>query len=341
MKIGITCALLCAVVWGIWYVPGDLVWSLEPFVSMMNDIEGTHSKDAAFIVMALLITALNATFIVLTLSVWNIGVRKFKEIKRTIRQTKLTTKYFFFAAACGGPIAITGTFLATGFVGAGFAACASLVYPIIGTVLSMTWLKQKMTRRIFLGILIVMLGGLSIYAGGLIEDITSGNARPLGYIGGLMAVIGWGIEGAVAAKGLDVSDSDVALTIRFIMEVAIWWLFIIPILILLGFPVLKYTLMIFDPITLLVLTVLGFTFGFSYVTWYRAFPLLGVGMGQSLGSLYGLFAVVFLFLFVGQGQSWTLLLGAALCITGTFVMFTEKTSRIESLRELDSKEESL
>jgi drug/metabolite transporter (DMT)-like permease len=156
-----------------------------------------------------------------------------------------------------------------------------------------------------------------------------------------MAVIGWGIEGAVAAKGLDVSDSDVALTIRFIMEVAIWWLFIIPILILLGFPVLKYTLMIFDPITLLVLTVLGFTFGFSYVTWYRAFPLLGVGMGQSLGSLYGLFAVVFLFLFVGQGQSWTLLLGAALCITGTFVMFTEKTSRIESLRELDSKEESL
>lgn len=337
MRLGFIAAILCAVVWGIWYIPGNLAWSLEPFVSLMDDITSTDGGDAAYIVMAILITALNATFIIIALSVWNLGVGKFKEIKRTIRQTKLCTKYFLMGAVFGGPIAILGTFLASGFVGAGFAACAALAYPIVGTLVSTTWLGQKISGRVLAGILIVLIGGISIYAGGLVTDLTSGTARPIGYIGGLMAIFGWGLEGAVAAKGLDVSDSDVGLTIRFIMEVLIWWVIIIPVVIIMGFPVLDYITQIFEPVTFLILMTLGFTFGFCYVAWYRSFPLLGVGMGQSIGSLYGLFAVIFLFLFVGQSQDWTMLLGAVVCIIGTFVMFTEKSSKMESLRDTEKK----
>jgi hypothetical protein len=338
VKLGFIAALLCAIVWGIWYIPGNLIYSLEPFSNLYDAIFGTNGDNAAMIVTAILVTGLNATFVVIALTIWNLGVGKFKEIGRTIRQTKACTNYFLMGAICGGPIAILGTFIASGFIGASFAACAALAYPIVGSVISSTWLGQKLSRRAIAGILVVLLGGISIYAGGLITDLTSGNVQWLGYVGGLMAIFGWGLEGAVAAKGLDVSESDVGLTIRFIMEVIVWWIIIIPAVALMGFPIFEYAAMIFEPITLFILIMLGVTFGFCYVAWYRSFPLIGVGRGQSIGSLYGLFAVIFLFIFVGGDQSWTTILGGLICIAGTFLIFMEPSSELESLRDVSDKE---
>jgi drug/metabolite transporter (DMT)-like permease len=76
------------------------------------------------------------------------------------------------------------------------------------------------------------------------------------------------------------------------------------------------------------------------VVWYRAFPLVGVGRGQSIASLYGLFAVIFVFLFVGGDQSWTTIIGAVICIAGTFLMYTEPASKMQSLRENKEEEGS-
>ena len=76
--------------------------------------------------------------------------------------------------------------------------------------------------------------------------------------------------------------------------------------------------MAFEPLTLLVLVFAGITFGFCYVTWYKSFPLIGVGRGQGIGNLYGLFAVIFIFLFFGDVPSWTILLGGALCLGGSY-----------------------
>ncbi|MCL2509827.1 MAG: DMT family transporter [Methanomassiliicoccaceae archaeon] len=340
IKLGYIAAILCAIVWGIWYIPGNLIYFLEPFESLYNEVFLSSGDNTALLVTAILVTGLNATFVVIALTIWNMGVGKFRELARSIRQTKLCTRYFLWGAICGGPIAILGTFIASGFIGASFAACAALAYPIVGSVVSASWLGQKLSRRAIAGILVVLLGGLSIYAGGLITDLTSGNVQWLGYVGGLMAVFGWGIEGAVAAKGLDVSESDVGLTIRFIMETIIWWILIIPIVALMGFPIFQYAALIFEPVVLFVLIMLGVTFGFCYVVWYRAFPLVGVGRGQSIASLYGLFAVIFVFLFVGGEQSWTTIIGAVICIAGTFLMYTEPASQMESLREISDKGES-
>jgi drug/metabolite transporter (DMT)-like permease len=272
--------------------------------------------------------------------IWNLylGKAKFSEMKRSLKEMKACTKYYFFGAICGGPMAILGSFIAMGYIGAAFAAVAALAYPVIGTLLSRIWLGQKISHRALAGVIVIVIGSITLYATGLIEELQAGGSM-LGLIGGLMALCGWGIEGAVAAKGIDVSEPDIAITMRFGIETLIWWVIAIPALALLSFPAFEYAwYMVSDPVILLSLVMLGLTFGFCYVTWYKSFPLIGVGRGQGIGSLYGVCAVIFVLLFTGAGMSIWLMLGALLCTVGTLVMFTEGTEgNLETLRDVNGK----
>ena len=346
VKYGYMMALFCAILWALWYIPGTYIWDFDvigDFLAIAGDKVGDN---AGMIVAAILITALNAAFVLLAYMIWNfvLGKAKFAEMKRSFRELRACTKYYFFGAICGGPIAILGSFLAMGYIGGAFAAVAALAYPVIGTLLSRVWLGQKISHRAIAGILIILIGSITIFAIRLVSDIQNplSDVPVVGYIGGIMALCGWGIEGAVAAKGIDVSEPDIAITLRFGMENIIWWVIALPILTLLSFPVWEYAwLMISNPIILLTLVMLGLTFGFCYVTWYKAFPLIGVGRGQGIGSLYGVFSVIFLVLFFGVATGLggetldlqvSLVVGAILCTVGTIVMFTEKTD-LETLRD--------
>ena len=287
IRYGYIMALFCAVFWGIWYVPGSFIWEFDVIAHFQEVVSGGLGEEitnTGFLAAAILITALNAAFVILAYLIWNIclGKAKFSEMRRSLREMRACTKYYFAGAICGGPIAILGSFIAMGYVGGAFAAVAALAYPVIGTLLSRTWLGQKISHRAIAGVLIILIGSISIYAIGLIEDLREGGSV-IGYIGGLMALCGWGIEGVVAARGIDVSEPDVAITLRFGFENIIWWVIAIPALALMSFPVYEYAwLMISDPVILLSLVMLGLTFGFCYVAWYKAFPLIGVGRGQGI-----------------------------------------------------------
>ncbi|MCL2032186.1 MAG: hypothetical protein FWH45_00460 [Methanomassiliicoccaceae archaeon] len=347
VKYGYMMALFCAILWAIWYIPGTYIWDFDVIGDFLAIAGGKVGDDAGTIVAAMLITALNAAFVILSYLIWNffLGTAKFAEMKRSIREMRACTKYYFLGAICGGPVAILGSFLAMGYVGGAFAAVAALAYPVIGTLLSRVWLGQKVSHRAIAGILIILIGSITIFGIGMIADIRDPlvpDSVMIGYIGGIMALCGWGIEGAIAAKGIDVSEPDVAITMRFAMENIIWWAIALPVLALMSFPVWEYAWkMISDPVILLTLVMLGLTFGFCYVAWYKAFPLIGVGRGQGIGSLYGIFSVIFLILFfgvtaaIGDGldRQISLVAGAILCTVGTLIMFTEKTENVESLRE--------
>jgi len=351
VKYGYMMALFCAILWALWYIPGTYIWEFDivgEFMAIAADKAG--DENLSFIIAAIMITALNAAFVLLAYGIWNacLGKAKFSEMKRSIRELRCCTKYYFFGAVCGGPIAILGSFLAMGYIGGAFAAVAALAYPVIGTILSRVWLGQKISHRAIMGIIIILIGSFTIFGIRLISDIQNPltDVPVIGYIGGIMALCGWGIEGAVAAKGIDVSEPDIAITLRFGMENIIWWVIAIPILAVLSFPVYQYMWeMLTSPVILLTLVMLGLTFGFCYVTWYKAFPLIGVGRGQGIGSLYGVLSVIFLVMFFGVaiglgGETLDLQLslvgGAILCTVGTLVMFTEKGD-LDSLRDTAGK----
>jgi drug/metabolite transporter (DMT)-like permease len=80
------------------------------------------------------------------------------------------------------------------------------------------------------------------------------------------------------------------------------------------------------------LTLAGVTFAFCYVSWYKSFPLIGVGRGQAIAALYGLFAVIFLAIFTFNIPEWNFLVGLALFVLGGFVMYTENDEVLEVVR---------
>ena len=332
VKKGYMWAIFSALLWGIWYIPGTVIWSLNPFDTMSVEIGSSHGDTVSLIVTAVLISAFSAAMIILTLGIWNLVTGKFKEIKRTAVQFKSCSKWFILAAICGGPLAIFGSYLAMGFVGGAFAAVASLLFPVVSSIVANRWYGERITKRAALGISLIIFGGVSIYIGGMVTEMMADGVRWLGYVGGAMAALGFGLEGAVAGKGIDLAEPDAGLYVRFLAEAVLWWVVILPILLILGFPMLKYVIAVFEPLTLVVLVFIGLSFGYCYAACYKAFPLIGVGRGQGVANLYGLCAVIFILLFMGDFPGWTLLVGGALCLIGSTVMYSENVSE-EAIRD--------
>lgn len=326
---GFVWALWCAVLWGAWYVPGSALYFEEPFASLSGSTGG-------YLKAAVAITALNAVAVLLAMYIWVAVLGKTKDYGRTLRQTKLS-RWFALGAVFGGPMAIFGSVLAIGFVGAQFGAVAALLYPVVGTALARLWLKETITARAALGILIIVIGGVFTFTPGLLDEINGGSEVEnawLGYLGAAGAIVGWGVEGVIAGRALDVTDPDPGLTIRFTAETLIWFVLVIPIAsIFLGGDL--WTIMgdaIANPINLLWLGLAGLTFGFCYVSWYKSFPLIGVGRGQAIADLYGVFALAWLSIFTLELPAWQFVVGSLVAILGGFVLFTERRDVLEVIR---------
>ncbi|MGF0237237.1 hypothetical protein ACQR3P_30245 [Rhodococcus sp. IEGM1300] len=325
-------ALWCAVLWGAWYVPGSAVWFEAPYVNLKYD------TNAEFLLAAAVLTTFNAIAVLFFLFVWNGVLGKWGEYVRTIKQMRYISKWFFIGAIFGGPMAIFGSYLAIGYIGGAFAAISALMYPIIGATLARLWYQEKITRRAAVGIFIILAGGVTVYAPGIIAEITgTGDTGWLGYLGGAMAAIGWGVEGAIAGRGLDVADPDVGITVRFTAEVLYWVALILPaIYVFTDQPVVELVVATFNWSAIGWLTLAGVTFAFCYVSWYKSFPLIGVGRGQAIASLYGLFAVIFLAVFTLKFPEWNFLAGLVLFVSGGFVMFTESDEVLEVVRAVST-----
>lgn len=325
---GFIWAMWTAVLWGAWYVPGSAIWYEAPFITM----DGSTGE---FLLAAAIITTLNAITVLLFMFIWTIVLGKFSDYIRTIRQMRYISKWYFFASIFGGPCAIFGSFLAMGYIGGVFAAVAALMYPIVGSILANRWYGEKITKRAILGILTIIGGSMVVFAPGILGELQSGSGAWLGYLGGFMAAMGWGIEGAIAGRALDVSDPDVGLTIRFTGEVFIWVVLILPFAyFFLDAPVLTIVGQTLTMWPIIWLLLAGMTFGFCYVSWYKAFPLIGVGRGQAIGDLYGVMAIVFLTIFTLAMPEWNFILGAIIVITGGFIMYTENRADLEVIRDV-------
>lgn len=322
-----------ALLWGFWYVPGSIMWVIDPFLSLYNDMAVIHGETSAMIITAVLITGANALMAGIVLILWNGHLRKFSEMKRTIVEIRSVSKYLMAAAICAGPIAVFGSYLATGFAGAAFSAVAALAFPVVGSILTTKFAGQRMTRKALIGILAIVVGCISIYVGGLIGEIRSGDMQLMGLIGGLMAVFGWGLEGLVVAKGMDLSEPDAAFHIKALFEIVIWWIIIIPILIIAGIPIHHYVLGIFtDPTALLVVICSGFAFGYCTICYYKAYPMIGAGRAMGLSAMNAMVAVIILFVLTGSIPAWTVIIGGILCIVGLVTMFSDSDENLDCLR---------
>ena len=334
---GFMWALWTAILWGAWYVPGTALWYEKPYVDIPAD--QMSLRLAATAVM----TWVHAIMVFLFLLLANIMLGKVRDYGRTMVRFSRISKWYALASLCGGPLAIFGSYMAMGFVGPVFAAVTSLFYPVIGAVMARLWYHEKITGRVALGMSIIIMGGMVIYGPGLFGelDISNNNAW-LGYLGGMMSAIGWGTEGAVATRAMDVSDPDVGIQCRFTFEIMFWGILILPVLAL--FTALPIGNLISDTVTnpkaMLWIILASACHAYCYTAFYKSFSLIGVGRGEAIGNLYAVFALIFIAAFTLQLPQWYFLVGLVLTVGGSFVMFSESAESMSELRNTSAATEA-
>jgi drug/metabolite transporter (DMT)-like permease len=275
------------------------------------------------------------------LLLWNGVLGKLPDYARTMLRLRHISKWYALASLCGGPLAIFGSYLAMGFVGPVFAAVTSLFYPVVGSLIAWFWYRERISARMAWGMAIIILGGCSIYGPGLLgAGAADRELAWLGYLGGLMSAIGWGAEGAVAARAMDVTDPDVGIQCRFSFEILFWGLLVLPLLAFASDLPVGRLLMdtLCSPSALSWLVLAAACHAYCYTAFYKSFSLIGVGRGEAIGNLYGIFALLFIALFTLTLPSWYFLVGLALTVAGSFVMFGEAPEALSQLRAVDAGE---
>lgn len=331
---GFTWALWTAVLWGAWYIPGTALWYEQPYASI--DLNDQSFRLTATAVM----TWIHAIAVLFFLLLWNGVLGKVKDYGRTLVRFRKISKWYALASLCGGPMAIFGSYMAMGYVGPVFAAITSLFYPVVGVIIARLWYKEKVTSQALIAMVIIISGGLVIYGPGLFGeiDITSNHVW-LGYLGGIMSAIGWGAEGAVAARAMDVSDPDVGIQCRFTFEVLFWGLIILPLLAI--FTDMPIHSLIMDTITnpkaMIWMLLASICHAYCYTSFYKSFSLIGVGRGEAIGNLYGVFAVIFVAAVTLELPQWYFIVGLLFCVTGSFIMFRESAESVSQLRDLGNE----
>ncbi len=328
---GFIWAVWLAVLWGAWYVPGGALWHEHPYV----DIAG--SAVALRLTATAVMTWVHALAVFLFLLLWNGMLGKLDDYSRTIVRFRHISKWYALASLCGGPMAIFGSYMAMAYAGPVFAAISSLLFPVVGATIAAIWFKEKISRRAATGMGIIILGGMTIYGPGLFGEL--GGVRDhawLGYLGGLLSVLGWGAEGAVAARAMDVSDPDVGIQCRFTFEVLFWGVLILPAIAV--FTSIPVTGILVATLTsgkcLLWIFLAASTHAFCYTSWYKATSLIGVGRTGGIGNLYAVFALIFLAAFTLELPGWYFMVGLLLTVAGSFVMFGESEEAVVALRDV-------
>ncbi len=140
--------------------------------------------------------------------IWNkLSRRTFTEYVRLLK-TKIGW-LLMIGALLGGPIATGGAAAATYLCGPTYSLAISGIYPLIGVLCGVIFLKEKLTVRTAVGIVIAV-------AGVLIMSFSppSGENFPyftIGLIFAFVCAIGWGTEGVFAAYANDMLDPNISV----------------------------------------------------------------------------------------------------------------------------------
>ena len=335
IKWGFFWAIMCAVLWGMGYVPLTILWGVDPFSNFVW-FEG----QAGYLVSGVIIAGMQAVvFAVVLLLFWAGLTGKFVESIKTFVHFKIS-KWLLVAALFGGPCAVFGSTIAIGYIGAGFASAIGLLSAVVGALMAKLMYSERFSKKTVAGILLLLAGGFIILNPlDMINNITNPAAPDgvwLGYLGGIMSAVGWGLEGCYAVRALDTTDADSSLPVRYTWEALIWVAILFPVVaIIAGFG--NFYEALFAALTsssfMFWMVMAAFTLGMCYATMYKCYPLIGVGRTLSLTAMYSPIAIIVLFVFFGVVPAYWIFVGAIVAVAGMFVMYWESDSISDTTRE--------
>lgn len=222
-------------------------------------------------------------------------------------------KIVVLAAMVGGPIGMTGYVLSIKYIGAGYTAIISSMFPAVGAFLSYLFLKEKMRLD--------QMIGLAASVGGVIAlGYTPGGSEVdnivIGFLFALLCVFGWAAEAVIIAYGLkdlEITD-DQALQIRQMTSALFYAVVILPLI--RGWGI---TLDILPTTTAGIIVAAAFFGTTSYLFYYKAINKIGATKAMALNITYSAWSIVFGFLLLGETVSLKEIIAGLVIISGSIV----------------------
>lgn len=235
------------------------------------------------------------------------------------------------AAVIGGPFASTCYVL-------GLQMAGSIIVPIaalnaaIGAILGKVLFKQKLTGKMILGILICFGAGILIGSTAFGDGVEFGGGTVLGMFAGLLAALGWGIEGAVAGYGTSMIDYEIGITIRQCTSGLTNIIILVPLLSLIGGDGIGSAFSLIgqafsDSPSIIFFVISGFFAVPAFSFWYKGNSMCGAALGMACNGMYAFWGPLACYLLIGlffgvdgyaiPWQGWA---GAVIMIIGIFVL---------------------
>lgn len=228
--------------------------------------------------------------------------------------------FCILGAFFGGPLAMTFYMMSIAKGGPALAATVTACYPLLGSVLAVFILKEKIQFRGWLGLLICILG--IIWIGYSPSGADTNINVSQGILFALVAAIGWATEAVVCGYGMKggTVDPQMALLIREFVSGVVYVIIVAP-LMLGGFDnVIEGSMAVFEyiPCWLLILStaLIGMS---SFLMWYTSIDLIGAAKALCFNVTYSFWAVVFTFLLIGSQLTWNIVIGSFLIIGGVVI----------------------
>ena len=298
---GVAVGVSSSIAWGINTVVIGVILTKAPFVDI---------KEA--IVLAPFVSAFTHDFFS---SLWMILFMTVKGKMIDVLQYMKTRNGWIIvlAALFGGPIGMTCYLLGIYYIGATFTASISSLFPAIGALLAFLFLKERIGRRAWFGIVVSITGVIILSympsAGSLNDHFLLGVLLALG------SAIGWGLEGVICAWGLkdDDADPEIAVTIRQTTSALAYAIIVIPLIhgYSLSFQVIRSNAVWL----FLIAALLGCA---NYLLYYRSIHLIGTARGTALNNTYAAWALAISIVVFKTPVSFYFIIGTILVIVGSF-----------------------
>lgn len=277
-KKGLFVAVFAAMLWGIYGTLMNFAYILPPLNATVYGV----------LLIPLVAGALEEFSGSIILFIRNLKNGKVKEYMRTLRTTP--GKIICLGGALGGAVGIVGSMGAILYCSPAYALSIMAMYPVIGAVGSVIFLKEKTNTRFWAGLALCILGGITISYQPA-EGIEGGTFY-LGIILAVVAAIAWGIEGVLATYGTDTCDSDVGGGLRVMSGTVTAVVLLIVFSGKTGLEVLASCFTIY-PLTFLAVFGVAICSSLSVNYWYRAFGMTGASRAMAINSTYGLWGILF------------------------------------------------
>ncbi|QJA09347.1 DMT family transporter [Romboutsia sp. CE17] len=300
--IGITSGVLSGILWGLDTVILGIILSKIPNIGITN----------AAMLAPLVGAFLHDTFSSLWMILFSITKKEFVE---TIKLLKTKSgKFVCLAALFGGPIGMAGYLLAINYIGSGYTASISAIYPAVGAFFSYIFLKEKLSIKGWIGLSLSILAVIIL---GYTPTQDMALNFGLGFGCALICVIGWSLESVICAYGMkddEVSPTQ-ALQLRQLVSAIVYGILIVPL-----FGGLGLTKVIITSNLTIMIAGVALIGTLSYIFYYTAIDTIGPVKATGLNISYSIWAIVFDMIFLGSSITPKLVLCSILIIVGSVMV---------------------